>query len=97
MTTGVFNLRLPEQLREGLKESADRRGVSLNAEMVRRLELSFEMEEREASMRRHIDQLSEQIADMQRRMNAQHDVMLQFFTGQLEVVPKNRPKRENAA
>ena len=45
MAQAAFKLRLPEELRKALNEAVERGGASVNTEIVRRLERSFEQPE----------------------------------------------------
>jgi hypothetical protein len=51
------NLRLRESLRRKLERESERRGLSLNAEMTRRLEESFDREELNEALRATIWQV----------------------------------------
>ena len=42
VTPPAFNLRMPESLKEQLREEAQRNGRSLNGEIIQRLRASFE-------------------------------------------------------
>jgi hypothetical protein len=54
-----YKLRIRESLRRQLAESAGKRGVSMNAEMVRRLEESFDQERK-----RSLDEVTQKLENV---------------------------------
>jgi metal-responsive CopG/Arc/MetJ family transcriptional regulator len=53
-TLGYIKVRFREHLRARLDAAARRRGISMNREIIRRLERSLEIQDREEDLRRAI-------------------------------------------
>jgi hypothetical protein len=86
MSSGVFNLRLPEDLRNQLEAAKKASGRSLNAELVWRLSASFGLEQ--ALERAERAERGEAFAW---RQNAGlQELMLKFIAGDLRVVHKDQ-------
>jgi Arc-like DNA binding domain len=86
----AFKLRLPASLRAKIEESAEREGHSINSEIIRRLELSFRVDQ----MYEELQRKDRQLAETQERLNKVVDYTLAL------TAPKVRaPKveREDAA
>ena len=70
-------------------------GNSLNSEIIWRLGQSYQMDK----LREGLSVIEQERAATQRRCNELHDVLLQILTKNMDMVlvPKEQPKREDAA
>lgn len=61
-----FGLRMQPDLKERIQAAADANGRSMNTEIIRRLEISFDMEDSEKTMPFRFSELDEKIAQLDR-------------------------------
>lgn len=70
-TTAQYQLRLPEELRDKIKESAKAHNRSMNADIVARLEASFEKDAKFTDVEKaDYEELQKQMKFMSEEVNA---------------------------
>ena len=98
-TTVQLKFRVRESLRARLDDAADKHGLTLTAEITRRLEESFEidnlrreLEAQRETVLRSLVAIQEQAAEERKRNNQLTDLLLQITSKDLKLVRREEPK-----
>jgi Arc-like DNA binding domain len=98
-TTAQLKFRVQERLRARLDDAADAHGLTLNAEIIRRLEESFELDQKRRELeiereyvRSAVKESSARLSECQDRNNKLTDFLLQITTKNLRIDTREESK-----